>query len=128
MVACTLRAVLFFFKQKTAYAMRISDWSSDVCSSDLAVKDDILDQCQTTVRLEDAFIDLAFEMGPVPGMTPKEIKKYIRYIADWRLGQIGFKPIYMIDEHTLPWLAPPLHGAEIGIATWRERVCQSVSI
>src|SRR3546814_4053926 len=28
--------VLFFFKQKTAYEMRISDWSSDVCSSDLA--------------------------------------------------------------------------------------------
>src|SRR3546814_5770203 len=28
-------AVLFFFKQKTAYEMRISDWSSDVCSSDL---------------------------------------------------------------------------------------------
>src|SRR3546814_6378844 len=27
---------LFFFKQKTAYDMRISDWSSDVCSSDLA--------------------------------------------------------------------------------------------
>src|SRR3546814_3560354 len=29
--------VLFFFKQKTAYEMRISDWSSDVCSSDLRV-------------------------------------------------------------------------------------------
>src|SRR3546814_9794491 len=28
-------AFLFFFKQKTAYEMRISDWSSDVCSSDL---------------------------------------------------------------------------------------------
>src|SRR3546814_4855534 len=27
--------VFFFFKQKTAYEMRISDWSSDVCSSDL---------------------------------------------------------------------------------------------
>src|SRR3546814_2985384 len=27
--------LLFFFKQKTAYEMRISDWSSDVCSSDL---------------------------------------------------------------------------------------------
>src|SRR3546814_5373744 len=27
----------FFFKQKTAYEMRISDWSSDVCSSDLSV-------------------------------------------------------------------------------------------
>src|SRR3546814_6062517 len=33
---CGFRYVLlFFFKQKTAYEMRISDWSSDVCSSDL---------------------------------------------------------------------------------------------
>src|SRR3546814_2040374 len=32
----------FFFKQKTAYEVRISDWSSDVCSSDLAV-DEIVD-------------------------------------------------------------------------------------
>src|SRR3546814_16345104 len=31
-----LLVVFFFFKQKTAYEMRISDWSSDVCSSDLA--------------------------------------------------------------------------------------------
>src|SRR3546814_13908267 len=31
--------VFFFFKQKTAYEMRISDWSSDVCSSDLHVAD-----------------------------------------------------------------------------------------
>src|SRR3546814_10396004 len=30
-----LYLVIFFFKQKTAYEMRISDWSSDVCSSDL---------------------------------------------------------------------------------------------
>src|SRR3546814_7032495 len=29
------KCVVFFFKQKTAYEMRISDWSSDVCSSDL---------------------------------------------------------------------------------------------
>src|SRR3546814_10236399 len=29
--------VVFFFKQKTAYEMRISDWSSDVCSSDLFI-------------------------------------------------------------------------------------------
>src|SRR3546814_1383840 len=32
----------FFFKQKTAYEMRISDWSSDVCSSDLAVLHELL--------------------------------------------------------------------------------------
>src|SRR3546814_3928586 len=32
---CCCYIVVFFFKQKTAYEMRISDWSSDVCSSDL---------------------------------------------------------------------------------------------
>src|SRR3546814_18678071 len=32
---CDLLVLVFFFKQKTAYEMRISDWSSDVCSSDL---------------------------------------------------------------------------------------------
>src|SRR3546814_10357735 len=34
-ITCCVTFV-FFFKQKTAYEMRISDWSSDVCSSDLA--------------------------------------------------------------------------------------------
>src|SRR3546814_5683470 len=41
MVCCTiwiLHGIFFFFKQKTAYEMRISDWSSDVCSSDLGSK------------------------------------------------------------------------------------------
>src|SRR3546814_2046811 len=32
---CVVTMFFFFFKQKTAYEMRISDWSSDVCSSDL---------------------------------------------------------------------------------------------
>src|SRR3546814_2709927 len=31
-------SLFFFFKQKTAYELRISDWSSDVCSSDLATR------------------------------------------------------------------------------------------
>src|SRR3546814_9595580 len=42
-MACVLCIILcfllfFFFKQKTAYEMRISDWSSDVCSSDLIIR------------------------------------------------------------------------------------------
>src|SRR3546814_5011089 len=37
--------VFFFFKQKTAYEMRISDWSSDVCSSDLATYRSRSSQC-----------------------------------------------------------------------------------
>src|SRR3546814_1215548 len=35
MCSCVACLFFFFFKQKTAYDMRISDWSSDVCSSDL---------------------------------------------------------------------------------------------
>src|SRR3546814_9279807 len=35
MLFCVICLCFFFFKQKTAYEMRISDWSSDVCSSDL---------------------------------------------------------------------------------------------
>src|SRR3546814_4680075 len=40
-----MRRLVFFFKQKTAYEMRISDWSSDVCSSDLAYADGDDAQC-----------------------------------------------------------------------------------
>src|SRR3546814_2537671 len=44
-----LSCVFFFFKQKTAYEMRISDWSSDVCSSDPAIED------AASVAVEEAF-------------------------------------------------------------------------
>src|SRR3546814_18882516 len=37
-MSCLLWLYIFFFKQKTAYEMRISDWSSDVCSSDLNIE------------------------------------------------------------------------------------------
>src|SRR3546814_10889175 len=39
MVCCDFGVVVFFVKQKSAYEMRISDWSSDVCSSDLGAAD-----------------------------------------------------------------------------------------
>src|SRR3546814_5780923 len=42
--------VFFFFKQKTAYEMRISDWSSDVCSSDLSVEH--VDPCTLILQLQ----------------------------------------------------------------------------
>src|SRR3546814_8334941 len=53
--------VMFFFKQKTAYEMRISDWSSDVCSSDLAVYSDA-DAKALHVREADE----AVHIGPSP--------------------------------------------------------------
>src|SRR3546814_9841618 len=43
--------MFFFFKQKTAYEMRISDWSSDVCSSDLRVREQgVLDLSRVDVE------------------------------------------------------------------------------
>src|SRR3546814_4877434 len=48
LLSSSLYCGFFFFKQKTAYEMRISDWSSDVCSSDLqgaaSARDDDVDQ------------------------------------------------------------------------------------
>ena len=76
------------------------------------VKDDIVECCKTVVGMEDRFIDLAFEMGPVQGMTPEDIKKYIRYIADWRLGQLGLPKLYGQSEHPIPWLSAILNGVE----------------
>jgi len=77
-----------------------------------AVADDIVDCCKTVVSLEDKFIDLAFEMGAVEGMTSEDIKSYIRYIADWRLGQLGLPSVYGIKHHPLPWLTEMLNGVE----------------
>src|SRR3546814_9509994 len=45
-------SVFLFFKQKTAYEMRISDWSSDVCSSDLPTRRLLLFVC---TRFQDLF-------------------------------------------------------------------------
>ncbi|NWG71448.1 MAG: ribonucleotide-diphosphate reductase subunit beta [Parvularculaceae bacterium] len=77
-----------------------------------AVASDIVECCRTVVALEDKFIDLAFEMGPVQGMTPADIKSYIRYIADWRLGQLQLPKLFGADKHPLPWLAEILNGVE----------------
>ncbi|WP_300544327.1 ribonucleotide-diphosphate reductase subunit beta [Maricaulis sp.] len=76
------------------------------------VKDDIADCCQTVVKLEDKFIELAFEAGEVEGMTPDDIKQYIRYIADWRMKQLKLDPIYGVKEHPIPWLTEILNGVE----------------
>jgi len=64
------------------------------------------------VGLEDKFIDLAFEAGEIQGMTPADIKAYIRFIADWRLKQLGLPQVYALGENPLPWLQSMLSGVE----------------
>src|SRR3546814_2577872 len=56
---CGVFYCVFFFKQKTAYEVRISDWSSDVCSSDLRAR--VSDACRVEVPRE--FEALAFSHG-----------------------------------------------------------------
>ena len=75
-----------------------------------SVADDIVDCCKTVVGLEDKFIDLAFEAGEVQGMTPDDIKAYIRFIADWRLRQLQLPEVYGVKENPLPWLQSMLIG------------------
>ena len=76
------------------------------------IAEDIIENCRTVVSLEDRFIDLAFEAGEVQGMTPQDIKNYIRFIADWRLRQLELPPLYGITENPLPWLQSMLSGVE----------------
>src|SRR3546814_5319694 len=60
---------LFFFKQKTAYEMRISDWSSDVCSSDLLFTAAILPGLLLTgLMMAYLYVLIKFK----PEMAPRE--------------------------------------------------------
>ena len=52
------------------------------------LKNEIYDACKTIVHHEDAFIDLAFQMGPLKGLTAEEVKQYIRFIGNRRLEQL----------------------------------------
>src|SRR3546814_10640757 len=103
--------IFFFFKQKTAYEMRIRDWSSDVCSSDL----DRERRCASG------------RTPPEPCFAPEQ---RIHLLAPVRIG--------MFRKHALPGRfadAPCAFGrqtpemladipSEIGRASCRERLCQ----
>ncbi len=60
------------------------------------IKKEIYEACRTIISHEDAFIDLAFEMGPLNGLTPDEVKKYIRWTA------------HIIEQHAANRLIRPL--------------------
>src|SRR3546814_4089887 len=96
---------LFFFKQKTAYDVRISDWNSDVCSSDLRCYQvfhrgrDIPPSVDRFDALRSSILDIATDTGRNPEPDAAEI-------------------LALIDD-----LSPP---DQIGSASCRERVCQYV--
>src|SRR3546814_7872393 len=122
-----------FFKQKTAYEMRISDWSSDVCSSDLAPE-------AGGSRQPDALGQLADRDPPVglqgaENLAVDRIKERVRHFFARNcenavdFARYGSRFNAMRQEN-------PLHrrilgrrqsfGRQIGRASCRERVCQYV--
>ena len=77
-----------------------------------SLKERIKQSCIDIVKHEDAFIDLAFEMGDIEGLTAQNVKDYIRYIANRRMQQLDLEPIYDITENPLGWMDAMLNGME----------------
>ncbi len=75
-------------------------------------KQELYVACDTILHHEDAFIDLAFEQGPVQGLTAEDVKAYIRHIADRRLTQLGLEAVYGVEKNPLPWMDAILNGIE----------------
>src|SRR3546814_3454533 len=97
----------FFFKQKTAYEMRISDWSSDVCSSDLARA------CGVSRTI---FMERFRASAGVPPAT---------YVFDWRM-RLATSLLETTDASVERIAHQMGYSSEIGRASCRERVCQYV--
>src|SRR3546814_17270663 len=125
--------MFFFFKQKTAYEMRISDWSSDVCSSDLL----LMRQSAGTVKklamelggnapfivFDDADLDLAID-----GVMASKFRNAGQtcVCANRILVQSGIHDAFVDRLSTAVRALKVGHGTEIGRASCRERVCQDV--
>src|SRR3546814_1898622 len=76
-----LYLLFFFFKQKTAYEMRISDWSSDVCSSDLAIEEQL--RAYNRLLNDRAKADeVCARLMSVPGVGPITALTYTSTIED----------------------------------------------
>src|SRR3546814_10865419 len=98
----------FFFKQKTAYEMRISDWSSDVCSSDLAGPDDERVDAKGQL-IAPGLVDLGVFAIDKPA---------------FHFG--GITRAALMPDQSPPLDYPARVGHKIGRAPCRERGCQDV--
>src|SRR3546814_7685438 len=91
----------FFFKQKTAYEMRISDWSSDVCSSDLSIALAGMKGCAGVGKIQSL-----------------PVAEYIQWVE---AEENGLRVKKTISDYTFE-----VQRKQIGRASCRERVCQNV--
>src|SRR3546814_4134900 len=126
--------LFFFFKQKTAYEMRISYWSSDVCSSDLFINAGGGDSIEAVRSLTNGGVDHAFEVIGLKSTSEQSIKMARKGGGAYLIGV--HKPDAPINVDVLADLIPnqvTVKGVymgstniKIGRASCRERVCQYV--
>src|SRR3546814_12121934 len=119
-----IHVYFFFFKQKTAYEMRISDWSSDVCSSDLLLLANSAFSCPdylTTSRLcrsryptmcSPSSASARKRQSAAHGICQLQSRDSQSF-ADARCSRSFVEP--KIRKYTM--------GKKIVRASWRERVC-----
>src|SRR3546814_20506743 len=101
----------FFFKQKTAYEMRISDWSSDVCSSDLTSK-------PFRTLLEERLGPVSYFIGGQNGMPYKpraDSTPHILFEKGWQRSGVLYVGNTTDDMKT---------AANIGRASWWGKGCR----
>src|SRR3546814_7502319 len=133
--------MFFFFKQKTAYEMRISDWSSDVCSSDLIDRNIGVEQHDLTLlrRLRISLVETA--LPDTQRLHFRAVKRNARLervtdrIVESRLAVVG-NELPAVSELFLGAATFGGHGSsmpveyqfsrQIGRASCRERVWQYV--
>src|SRR3546814_6036790 len=113
--------VFFFFKQKTAYELRISDWSSDVCSSDLAR--DAVDQLFHIADRRRA-VQFGCDEGPLALHAPDQplahqqvqrlARRYARYAQP--LAQFAFRGQLRSRRIGTVEYPPPQNGIDLMIS------------
>src|SRR3546814_6292628 len=110
----------FFVKQKTAYEMRISDWSSDVCSSDLPPT--VCDRSNNSRASTEPAYDC------VPKSEPRRSGTSHRVWSAWNVlsrDEGSLAPTRDRKEGSW-WALTGSNRRQIGRASCRERVCQYV--
>src|SRR3546814_18085602 len=111
---------MFFFKQKTAYDMRISDWSSDVCSSDLyliAVVSNLVYLIVFLTEIRSSLVSRSIKM-PCGSAADKEARSDQDRITPGRGKRCPAPPFHPLRSRR----------RKIGRASCRERVCTHVLI
>src|SRR3546814_2626143 len=104
--------LIFFFKQKTAYEMRISDWSSDVCSSDLASELAVERHMAALARKNLSAGEAPFFLGA------GAYRHHVPASVDHLIQRGEFLTAYT------PYQPEIAQGTQIGRTSCRERVCQ----